>query len=357
MHIEYIIYAYGILCTAMAVFNLSYSFVIKRQDNAMDAREQLLLRQIRPQMEALLRGDELNKRHTAYLKKKLSNIRYLQALDALLRQYDRDAEEAELAHYRERMQPVLLYLCRVYRKKPALQAAYFAYFLSKHQAILTEHPTELADIILPYMTKDSLYCKLNTLEALYAFGTPEQVADAIKMQDRQRSDISDKILADGLLSFHGDHAALIAILWKSLEEFSLSTQIAVLNYIKFKSGAYCSEFFSILKNPLQHMELRLCTIRYFAKYYYEPARMELLSFLEENSTLPWEFAAVSATALAQYSGSDVTEHLYTALQNKNWYVRYNALSTLQAQGISLPDTAAIFQDGLSGLARQPADVL
>ena len=84
-------------------------------------------------------------------------------------------------------------------------------------------------------------------------------------------------------------------------------------------------------------ELRYSAIRYFGRYPYPPARAPLLEFLGAGDPERWEYAAISATALAAYPGQDVVNALMEAMHSGNWYVRYNAAVSLEAHGLSYSD--------------------
>ena len=76
----------------------------------------------------------------------------------------------------------------------------------------------------------------------------------------------------------------------------------MLDYIRFKSGAYREPMEQILRDPERNKELRFSAIRYFGRYPDERVRPLLLDFLGEKDPLRWEYAAISASALAAYPG-------------------------------------------------------
>ena len=84
-------------------------------------------------------------------------------------------------------------------------------------------------------------------------------------------------------------------------------------------------------------ELRFSAIRYFGRYPYEAARQTLLDFASDRNPENWEYAAISATALARYPGDDVIEVLTAAMHSSNWYIRYNAAESLEAHGLRYGD--------------------
>lgn len=179
-----------------------------------------------------------------------------------------------------------------------------------------------------------MYCRINALDALYAFGNAEYVVKAVEKQDKMDAFLHEKVLTEGLLSFSGDHRELIKELIRRFEEFKVKTKLAILNYIRFKSED-CKEFmYKIMTDEEEDRELRFAAVRYFGRYPWEQARSVLIEFASDKEVLHWEYAAVAAAALKDYRGDDVLSALKTALYSSNWYVRYNAAVSLEAAGMS-----------------------
>ena len=87
----------------------------------------------------------------------------------------------------------------------------------------------------------------------------------------------------------------------------------------------------------QDKELHFAAIRYFERYPHPPALPILLRFVRDPDPLRWEYAAISASALARYSGGEVVEALLQAMRSPNWYVRCNASESLEAHQLSDTD--------------------
>lgn len=194
-----------------------------------------------------------------------------------------------------------------------MQAGYFAYFLSCYTADKQMAMDSLQDILLDYVQKSNLYCRFNALQALYHFGTPETIAKALRIADDGSVFLHEKLITEGLLSYTGDYHTLIEELWKKISRYSPHTQLAILNYIRFRSG----------------------------KYPYEPAYGPLLAFVEDKDDTKWEFATVAASSLASYEGAAVIDALKEALHSSNWYVRYAAAQSLEHLHVNYGDVVDI----------------
>lgn len=336
---ELILYGYGIVCVCMLAFNIVYDILQNSRDVRLEERNQKFTARIREEMDGLKSGGRLDPDVLRRLRRRLSHVDNLVAFERALSSLEPDCPA--LVEYRRQIQPVFLELAEVYRRREDMQAAYFAYFLSQQKPRGSGEPDPIQDILLDFMGKDSLYCRINTLRALCAFGTPECLAEAVSIQDRTGAFFHEKILTDGLLAFTGDHQRLAALLWERLERFSPKTRLSVLNYIRFQTGDYAPGMLRIMTDPSQDKELRLSAIRYFGRYPREEAREPLLSFAANRDPIDWEYAAVSASCLAEYPGEDVKAVLMEAIHSANWYVRRNAAISLERLGLNYLDLAEI----------------
>ena len=340
MKVEIVIYIYGAVCASMIVFNIIYNLLLKGSGSRMQNRCQKMRSKINAQISRLAAGKNVEEAHLQELRRKLSHINHLMAFHQVL-QEDMEKKPDLYREYRHQMRPVVIYMAAVYRDKENMQAGYFAYFLSCYTADKQMAMDSLQDILLDYVQKSNLYCRFNALQALYHFGTPETIAKALRIADDGSVFLHEKLITEGLLSYTGDYHALIEELWKNIMRYSPHTQLAILNYIRFRSGEYQREMYEIMMDKKADKELRLAAIRYCGKYPYEPVYGPLLAFVEDKDDTKWEFATVAASSLASYEGAAVIDALKEALHSSNWYVRYAAAQSLEHLHVNYGDVVDI----------------
>lgn len=335
------IYLYGAVCASMIVFNIVYAVLMRGSEPRLEKREARFQRLAAAQTERLARGEPVEQVHLDLLERKLKRARNLAAFEPVLRALTAENAPPGGRAYLEALQPTVLCLSLVYLRRDSVQTAFFSYFLARY--MLHRHlPVQaVQEVLLEYMGKENLYCRVNALQALCSFGSPEHVAEALRVQDGGSVFVHDKILTESLLGYTGKHEELIDLLWTELSSFSPHTQLAILNYIRFCSGAYQREMLALLQDGGADKELRLAAVRYFGRYPFEPALGELLAFAAETDPLRWEYATVSVSSLARYPGRRVVEALKEALHSPNWYVRYAAASSLEAHGVGYEDVADV----------------
>lgn len=340
MRAEFLIYLYGAVCAAMIVFNIIYNLILRGSAPRMERRCRTVEALLAEQFAEIQRGKTVEECHLELLRHKLVRLNNLMAFhQALQNRLQRDP--ALVGAYLRQIRPVLLYLAEAYRQKAYMEAGYFAYFLSCYTADRKMTMDSLQDLLLDYIRKPNLYCRFNAMKALYHFASPEHIAQAVQLQDDGAVFFHEKLITEGLLTYTGDHEALIALLWERFSIYSVHTQHAILNYIRFRSGAYREEMYRILENSKEDKELRLAAIRYFGKYRYEPARKWLLAFVTDRDGTHWEYGTVAASALAAYHDGEVIDALKEALHSQNWYIRSAAAQSLEQMQVDYTDVLDI----------------
>ncbi len=343
MGAEYLLYGYGIVCLSMLVFNLLYSVYLRAGDTRQEKRVGRIEAVIQPQLQRLQAGQEIEAAHLADMRRRLSRVNNLLALDALL---ERRAAEAALADYCRRLQPCILSLAQVYQRRENTQAAYYCYFLSRHIPRDFPERAALERAAAAFMARDNFYCRVNAMKALCAFGGEAAIVEALeRLPERAGAVLQNKVLVELLLVYSGDHAALIRLIWARFSRFTLTMQRALLDYIRFESGDWCEEMQSILADAGRNKELRFSAIRYFGRYPYEPAWPWLVQFVSDEDVRNWEYAAISASSLARYRGEDVVRALSRAMCSPVWYVRYNAAASLEAHGLRYEELMDVVDSG------------
>lgn len=336
MGIEYVLYFYGAVCLSMIVFNSVYICLLRGRQPRLERRTERFAAAARGQLERLERGEDLDAHYLASLGRSLRRVGCLIAFDrALRRLLEPDSQLG--SEFIGALQPCILELAFVYNRRENTQAAYFTYFLSrwtlhKHMPVQT-----LQELLLQYMRRDNLYCRVNCLQALCSFGSVRHIVEALRLQEQGSAALHEKIITEALLSFTGCHDELCGALWDGFDSFAVHTQLAVLNYVRFQSGGFGERMLPIMLDETRDKELRLSAIRYMGRYAYPPALDALLRLAAETDPLLWEYTTVSVTAVSSYSDARVFEALKTALHSSNWYVRSAAAAGLEAQNANYED--------------------
>ena len=349
MGAEVLLYGYGIVCLSMLVFNVLYGLHLRSDDRRMNTKTEVIRRRVTEQLERLQENPSgpaqtVQASHLAWMRRHLSRVNYLLAFDGLMDELDSQA--AAYQSYMRQLQPVFLYLATVYWKRESTQAAYFCYFLARHKLRRHMELDQIQQVMLSYLKKDSLYCKINAWKALCSFGSPSILVRALQeLGAGETSQLHEKVITEALLTYTGDPKSLIEVLWSRMESFSIPIQRAVLDYIRFQSGDYRERMLGILRDERRDKELRLSAVRYFGRYPDPSARALLLGFLQDSDPTHWEYSAISAASLAGYDGQGVVDALLRAMNCSIWYSRSNAAPILEAHGLSYEQMFQVLSGG------------
>lgn len=337
MKVEILIYAYLAICAAMIAFNIVCIFVFRKKDKNIEKRTIDFTDSIVAQLDK----PNVDEEHQLFLQKKLNRINHMMAFDETLEKlYMQNPEKIQ--KYITNLCPVFVFLTFKYSEKNKIQAAYYLYIVKKYQVFKGNRITIVVDALLELVRDTNLYCRENALQALYSIGDVESVIKALKIVDRHSLFHHTKMLTDGLLTFSGDKELLNKRLWQIFDDFSITLKQAILDYFRFGSDMQFEKMLSIMNNQNENQELRFSAIRYFAKYYYEPALTFLYDFAT-NQSLAWEYRAIAAASLGNYPSDKTKQILKDLLCDRNWHVRYNASESLERLNVSYEEMIDVFE--------------
>ncbi len=350
MNVETLIFAYLAICTSMIVFNCICIFAFQHNDTKISKKSKEFEKKITEQIQQMKQGKQPDDKHKAYLRKTLKKTGNLTALDETMeRLFEEDPDAVK--QYLSAIYPVFVYLSMEYRKKDEIRAAYFPYVIKRFGILQNTSFGIIVDTLMELLHEPSLYCRENALQAIYSTGDCDCVIRALKIIDSGENFHHAKLLTDGLLTFTGDQEKLSEALWEEFDHFSTQMKVTILNYFRFSTDRRCEEVMQLLSDKSQDDEIRFSCIRYFGRYYYEPAYPYLLEFAENTQGLRWEYSAIASSALAIYPSDRATEILKRNLNSSNWYIRFNASSSLEEFGLSYTDLIDVF-DGNDRYARE-----
>lgn len=337
MKVEILIYAYLAICAAMIAFNIVCIFVFRKKDRNIEKRSIDFADGIEEQ----LSKETVEGTHKRFLCKKLKKINHMMAFDETLEKFYAE-RPGEIQRYIANLSPVFVFLTLEYSQKNQIQAAYFPYIIKKYSVFKGAGIPVVIDSLMELVKEQNLYCRENALQALYSIGDADSVMKALRILDKTSNFHHGKMIADGLLCFSGATDVLDKKLWENFGEFSIAMKQSILDYFRFSSDKHFEKMLQIMIDKEGNQELRFSAIRYFAKYYYEPAFSFLTEFAADESLI-WEYRAIAASALGNYPAEETKELLKKLLCDRNWYVRYNASESLERLGVRYEEMIDIFE--------------
>ncbi|MBE6701257.1 MAG: hypothetical protein E7582_05145 [Ruminococcaceae bacterium] len=350
MKIEIMIYLYIAICVSMILYNVVYVFILRHREKSLSSNSQKFEKIIYQELEKLKNGEEINEKHKKFLRKKLDKTSGITAFDkALEKTFETEPEMTST--YLVNTFSVFEYLTHRYITKDTLKIAYFPYILYKYD-ILKHHESErLVDALLDLLRSVNVYCRENTLKAIYSMQKPDVVVSALKIIDTNLSFHHPKLICDGLMFYKGDKDVLKYKLLDNFKHFSVQMKVNILNYFRFANLRLDDEMLDILKDEKENREIRFSVIRYFEKFPTDKARPVILNLAENEEGRDWEYQAISTSALKSYPGDDTFRILVKNLSSSNWHVRQNSAISCEKLGYTYHDLINVF-DGNDRYARE-----
>ena len=351
MKIELMIYVYIAICISMIAFNIVYVFVLRHREKALDTNSQKLKKIICEQIEVIKNGKEISEKHIKYLCKKLDRTAGITAFDRALESVSR--KEPDMAQkYLVETFYVFEYLTHRYISKDTIKIAYFPYILHKYNILKHYDSEKVLDALLDLLRSVNVYCRENTLKALYSMQRPDVVVASLKIIDKNLSFHHPKLICDGLLNYYtGDKESLKDMLFESFNAYSTGMQLNILNYFRFGNIRCDKEMLELLSNEKADSELRFAAIRYFEKFPIKEAESSIWAIAENLEDRTWEYQAIASSALKSYPGDVTFRILVENLSSSNWHIRQNSAISLEKLGYTYHDLINVF-DGNDRYARE-----
>lgn len=346
-NIETLIGFYMCICIALIFYNIVYILYEWESGHLRSFQTRHLERMILEQQKYLELSGKLDDRHALeihrMLKKVHSLVAFQKACEVLQEKYSIDP-------YLDAMIPIFQSLALVYQEHEDMEKAYFAWLIAQLYQGNEAANTRLGRQLLPYLTKTSIYCRENTLSALYRLGNIHTIEKAFHILNEQGNFHHEKLITDGLLKFCGDTHQLAATLWKHYEEWNTILMTAIIDYIRYVDASYGQKFLIILQDPKGYLEIRLSILRYYRKYQYWDAFDTICACASGEYGV--QCAIVGTSALENYPNERSCAVLKSCMTSGNWYVRKNAAASLLAIGSTMD-----IQDILQGEDRYAKEML
>ena len=352
MFVQILIYAYLGICAGMILFNIATALLSRRRKHRSFCDGIRLELTVSQELDRLAETGAVSERHLRFMERRLRRVNGMAAFDAALERLR--VRRPELTRsYLTALNGVMLTLAEDYCRRDEIEAAYFPYIIKKYQLLGGADDAPLKEELLKLLNEPSIYCRENTMQALYTSGDAQIIVRALRIIDASSLYYNPKLLADGLLNFNGDKTELSEALWAAFEDFKVWMQVTILNYFRFSSGAHCERVLALLNDGARDDELRFACLRYFGRYPYEPVYPDLLRYATPSENARWEYAAIASSVLASYPGAETAAVLKRNLYHPNWYIRFNASKSLEQLGFGYRDLI----DVIEGHDRYASEIL
>lgn len=348
--VDNVIGFYLVICLVLLVFNVCTIARSKHTaranarrrrfwDKALSKRLLLLARSGLP----LRAPDKGQAEHTVLLRRLRRTeelMAFNEALGALAA-----GEAALVKGYMLKNQHAFRELAVYYRRKSAMERAFFAYVIACYHPPIGAVHDPLVEVLLGYMDNSTVYCRENVLGALYALGSAQAVEHAFQRLNDQGFYHSPRLLSDGMVHFQGDRAELVHRLWRYRLVWAEYLVVAVVQLAAQLADDFSALFLPGLTEAGLPLDVRFALVRYFQRHPAPEAKGFLLDCLSESAGQASGLAIAAASALEKYPANDTQKALKQALHSPQWHVRHNAAVSLVHLGLDEEALAEIRSSG------------
>lgn len=258
------------------------------------------------------------------LEKYLRNVNNLYVLCSLM---EEDNSNIVSTLNERKFKEVFISLMYTYKRKSAVERAYFSYVLE----YIALDDDRVVDFLKMCLYDKSVYSIENSLNALYKIGNVDSIIDAYKIISNNNLPYNHRLLTDGMNKITNiDLDDFYSKILANFYSFNLELKIGLVNYFREKKYSSCKErIYKALLENRQEKEVTIAMIRYFTKIKYTDAYILFIERLNKNYYKDFEYDVVMIQTLRNYESKETFDVLTKLLKNSNYYIRLNSAKVLK----------------------------
>lgn len=322
-----IIELYIIICMALLLFNLAFLVIKNSRTHALYPKNTAFEASIRFALEYWQVYGTLPGEFCHSLHHKLHRIRNLITLVNVMQ--ENESRKSLFA-------PYIFALIDDYSEKKASEKAYYAYVVSLLDYDETKIPLGFSGKFIEFLSSKSLYVFSNTMNALYHFGQPHLLSQALDAVDQRGAFYHKKLLIDGLLSARVDYSVFNPMVLERFDRYHPYLQESLLDFFRMNNWDVSALCMRLMQDPKTDPQVRYTAMRYFAKFPCEDSDAFFLRVLQASNS-PWLEQMLAIQGLAHNSSLQVRIAIEAKITSSDWYVRLNAAEYMQQHHLTQQD--------------------
>ena len=329
--VSMIVFFYIFVSFALLVYNLFYMFSSGTKQRIGKRR---LKAEIRSQSQIILHPDEKKmEKYKKTLLRRLSTAEGLLVFHNAFVQNRTVFSRQMITSYLEECRTVIFHAAERYVRRPAMERALFAYYISIMPEEAAPSFRRLGEILLKYLEDSTIYLRENVLKALCHLGNGNALEHALMLFQENGWYHNSKLITDALIDFQGDRRALAERLW--MKKWDDRMRAVLIQFMAKLPDDFSDSVLPLLASG--NHEICFDAIRYFSSHIDRRAVPVLQEILKKDE----ETAIAAAQVLGNYPDEETKKLLMKALKSGNWYIRYNAAVSLTKMGLSRSEEEAL----------------
>lgn len=338
-----IIEFYIIACAALLLFNIVFLVIKNTRTHALYPKSTSFEAAVRSALVYWENHSALPEDFHHSLHHKLCRIRNLITLVGVMQ--SNDQAKALFA-------PYIFGLIDDYAQKNPSEQAYYAYVISLLDYDTTILSPDFPGKFMEFLNSKSLYVFSNTMNALYHFGQPHLLSQALDAVDQRGAFYHKKLLIDGLLGARVDYEVFNPMVLERFPRYQPYLQESLLDFFRMNNWDVSALCLRLMRDPKTNKQVYYTAMRYFAKFPCDASDTFFLRILKEPNQ-SWIEQMLSIQGLAHNDTQPVRAAIESKITSPDWYVRLNAAEYLQKHHLTRQE----IYDILSLRDRYSAEIL
>lgn len=309
-----IIEFYIVICIALLLFNIVFLAIKNRRTNELYPKNTAFEAETRLALTYWQEKNTLPENFGDSLHHKLCRVRNLITLVSVIQNNDRG---------KSLFAPYIFGLIDDYAQKSLSEQAYYAYVISLLDYDERKMPQEFSGKFMDFLDSKSLYVFSNTMNALYHFGQPHLLSQALDAVDHRGEFYHKKLLIDGLLCARVDYSVFNPMMLESFDRYQPYLQECLLDFFRMNNWQASDLCLRLIQDPKIDQQVRYTAMRYFAKFPCDASDAIFLRILEQPNQ-PWLDQMLAIQGLMQNNSQAVRTAVKAKITSPDWYVRLNA---------------------------------
>lgn len=329
MFINNFIYFHIGVCILLIMFEIAWIYYIKIHDIRLKNNTEKYKKQILEQIQYIKITGRIRKKHCKMLRRKLKNVNNLKAFE---KAYSELLENEDINIYRKKMLYTFVKLSIYYRtRKNEMEKAYFAYIIGKFfKNVESEYVLSVfIGTLYEFLECKSIYCKMNSMEAIYSIGTINHIIRGISIINNNLYTYNPVLLANGLKLVDEDKDKLAYELFNRFEEYNKEIQIAIIKFLSEYKYIDENMILKKLKDNSIATDVRCEIMRYFQKNKNEEAKQFLMDRLKKEKIVANDLIIKAIGTLGYYEEEEVYHLLEQLKESTDDLIRESAYRSLE----------------------------
>lgn len=329
MFINNFIYFHIGVCILLIVFEIAWIYYIKIHDIRLENNTEKYKKQILEQIQYIKITGRIRKKHCKMFRRKLKNVNNLKAFE---KAYSELLENEDINIYRKKMLYTFVKLSIYYRtRKNEMEKAYFAYIIGEFfKNVESEYVLSIfIGTLYEFLECKSIYCKMNSMEAIYSIGTINHIIRGISIINNNMYTYNPVLLANGLKSVEEDKDKLAYELFNRFEEYNKEIQIAIIKFLSEYKYIDENMILKKLKDNSIATDVRCEIMRYFQKNKNEEAKQFLMDRLKKEKIVANDLIIKAIGTLGYYEEEEVYHLLEQLKESTDDLIRESAYRSLE----------------------------